>query len=79
MNPGQETSPGPAAGAANKASRLAKKLPGGGRLRGRVPSALILAGCGSLVVVSIWAPVARAQLILSAVAIIAIWLRPADK
>jgi hypothetical protein len=79
MNARNETSPGPAAGAANRTSRLAKKLPGGGQPRGRVPPALILACCGALVVVSIWAPVARAQLILSAVAIIAIWLRPADK
>jgi hypothetical protein len=79
VNSTKETSPGPAAGAASRASRLARKLPGGEQLRGRVPSALILACFGGLVVVSVWAPVARAQLILSAVAIIAIWLRPADK
>jgi len=71
--------PAPAARAANRAGRPAKKLPGGGQLRGRVTSALVVACCGGLVVVTIWAPVARAQLILSAVAIIAIWLRPQDK
>jgi hypothetical protein len=79
VNSKQDASPAPAAGAANRASRLTKKLLGGEQLRGKVPSALILACCGGLVVVTIWAPVARAQLILSAVAIIAIWLRPADK
>jgi hypothetical protein len=71
--------PAPAARAANRAGSPAKKLPGGGQLRGRVTSALVVACCGGLVVVTIWAPVARAQLILSAVAIIAIWLRPQDK
>jgi hypothetical protein len=71
--------PAPAARAANRAGSPAKKLPGGGQLRGGVTSALVVACCGGLVVVTIWAPVARAQLILSAVAIIAIWLRPQDK
>lgn len=79
MNSSKDVTRASAAGAANRAGRPAKKLPGGGQLRGRVSSALALACCGGLVIVSIWAPVARAQLILSAVAIIAIWLRPADK
>jgi hypothetical protein len=56
-----------------------KKLSGGGQLRGLVTSALPLACCVGLVVVAIWAPVARAQLILSAVAVVAIRLRPQDK
>ena len=79
MNSRKETIPGQAAGAAGVAGKPPKKLTGGEQLRGKVPSALVLACCGGLVVVTIWAPVARAQLILSAVAIIAIWLRPADK
>jgi hypothetical protein len=79
VNSSKDVTRVPAARAANRAARLAKKLPGGGQLRGRVTAALILACCGGLVVVSIWAPVARAQLILSAVAIVAIWLRPQDK
>jgi hypothetical protein len=79
VNSRKETIPGQAAGAAGGAGKLPKNLTGRDQLRGRVPSALILACCVGLVVVTIWAPVARAQLILSAVAIIAIWLRPADK
>ena len=79
MNSSKDVTRAPAVRAANRAGRLTKKLPGGGQPRGRVPAALMLACCGGLVVVSVWAPVARAQLILSAVAIIAIWLRPADK
>jgi hypothetical protein len=75
----KDASLAPAAGAANRAGRLAKRLPGGGQLRGRVTSALVLACCAGLVVVAIWAPVARAQLVLSAVAVVAIWLRPQNK
>jgi hypothetical protein len=71
--------PAPAARAANRAGSPAKKLPGGGQLRGRVTSALVLACCAGQVVVAIWAPVARAQLVLSAVAVVAIWLRPQNK
>jgi hypothetical protein len=58
---------------------MAKKLSGGMWRHGRVPSVLIVAGCCGLVVVAAWAPVARAQLVLSAVAIIAVWCRPPDK
>lgn len=79
MNSSKDVTRAPAVRAADRAGRLTKKLPDGGQPRGRVPSVLILACCGGLVVVSIWAPVPRAQLILSAVAIIAIWVRPADK
>jgi hypothetical protein len=56
-----------------------EKLSGGKRRPGRVPSVLILAGCCGLVVVATWVPVARAQLVLSAVAIIAVWFRPPGK
>jgi hypothetical protein len=40
---------------------------------------MIVAGCCGLVVVALLAPVARAQLILSAVAIIAVMFRPPDR
>lgn len=54
-----------------------EELSGGKRRPGRVPWVLIVAGCCGLVVVATWAPVARAQLVLSAVAIIvAVWFRP---
>jgi hypothetical protein len=58
---------------------MTKRLSGGKRRYGRLPSVLIVAGCCGLVVVAAWAPVARAQLVLSAVAIIAVWFRPPDK
>jgi hypothetical protein len=58
---------------------MTKKLRGGKRRHSRVPSILILAGCCGMVVVAFWAPVARAQLILSAGAIIAVWFRPPDR
>lgn len=78
MNSRKDPSPAPPAGASNSAGKLTKRLRDGGRLRGRGPSALTLACCAGVVVVSVWAPVNRAQLILSAVAVIAIWLRPQD-
>jgi hypothetical protein len=56
-----------------------EKLAGGKRRHGRVASVLIVAGCCGLVVVAAWAPVTRAQLVLSAVAIIVVWFRPPDK
>jgi hypothetical protein len=58
---------------------MARELPGGKRRHGGVPSVMIVAGCCGLVVVAVLAPVARAQLILSAVAIIAVMFRPPDK
>jgi hypothetical protein len=45
----------------------------------RTDTILILAGCCGMVVVTIWAPVARAQLILSAAAIVAVLFRRPDK
>lgn len=65
--------------ATNKAKRVTKKPARVDRGGGRGPSLLILACCGGIVVVAMWAPVTRAQLILSAVAVIAIWLRPVEK
>jgi len=58
---------------------MAKELPAGKRRHGGVPSVMIVAGCCGLVVVAVLAPAARAQLILSAVAIIAVVVRPPDK
>lgn len=57
-----------------------KKRPRSGRLRHGTTSSLpLLAGCCGMVVAAIWAPVARARLLLSAAAIIAVWFRPPDK
>jgi hypothetical protein len=58
---------------------MTKDLPRGKRGHGRVPSVLIVAGGCGLVVVALSAPVARAQLILSAIAVIAVWFSPPDK
>lgn len=58
---------------------MTKNLPRGKRRHGRVASVLIVAGGCGLVVVALSAPVARAQLILSAVAVIAVWFSPPDK
>jgi hypothetical protein len=58
---------------------MSKELAGGKRRLGGVSSVMIVAGCCGLVVVAVLAPVARAQLILSAVAIIAVMFRPPDK
>jgi hypothetical protein len=79
VNSTRLTSPGPTAGAKSRAGRMANELPGGKRRHGGVPSVLVVAGCCALVVVAVLAPVARAQLILSAVAIIAVMFRPPDK
>jgi Flp pilus assembly protein TadB len=68
-----------AANRANRARRTTKKLRGGKQPRERIPPVLILAGCCGMVVVAVWAPVARAQLILSAVALIAVCVRTPDK
>jgi len=54
---------------------MTTKLPDDNRRPGGVPPALIVAGWLGLGVIAVWAPVARAQLIFSAVAIIAVWIR----
>jgi hypothetical protein len=79
VNSTRLTSPGPTGGVKDTAGRIAKALRRGERPHGRVPPVLIVAGCCGLVVVALLAPVARAQLILSAVAIIAVMFRPPDK
>jgi hypothetical protein len=56
---------------------MMKKLPGGNRCPGGVSAALIAAGC-CVGVIAVWAPVARAQLIFSAVAILAVWFKRPD-
>ena len=43
---------------------------------GSVSSALFAAGCCGISVIAVWAPATRAQLILSAVAILAVWFKP---
>jgi hypothetical protein len=54
---------------------MTKKLLDDDRRPGGVPPALIVAGWCGLGVIAVWAPVARAQLIFSAVAIIAVWIK----
>lgn len=54
---------------------MTKKLLDDNRRPGGVPLALIVAGWCALGVIAVWAPVARAQLIFSAVAIIAVWIK----
>jgi hypothetical protein len=51
VNSTRLTSPGPTAGAKNRAGRMAKELAGGKRRHGGVPSVMIVAGCCGLVVV----------------------------
>ena len=79
VNSTRLTKPDPTVGAKSRARMRPEKLPGAKRHHGTVPSVLIVAACCGLVVVAALAPVARAQLILSAVAIIAVWFRPSDK
>jgi hypothetical protein len=59
---------------------MAENPLGGDRPPGLLTSALIVAACCALVWVAIWAPIARAQLILSTLpgmaAIAAIWMSP---
>jgi hypothetical protein len=57
---------------------MAKKLFGGNRCPDSVSAELIVAVC-CVGVIAMWAPVARAQLILSAVAVLAVWFKPPDK
>jgi hypothetical protein len=54
---------------------MTNKLPDGNRGPGSVPPALIVAGWCAMGVIAVWAPVARAQLIFSAVAILAVWIK----
>lgn len=58
---------------------MTQEPPGGKRRHGRVSSLLIAAGCSGMIVLAAWAPVARAQLILSAIAIAAVWFKPPEK
>jgi drug/metabolite transporter (DMT)-like permease len=59
---------------------MAKKRTVGEQRPGPLAPALIAAGCFTVIAIALWAPVARAQLILSTlpalIAIAATWFRP---
>jgi hypothetical protein len=57
---------------------MMKKLLGGNRCPSSDSAAVFVAGC-CVGVIAVWAPVARAQLILSAIAILAVWFKQQDR
>jgi hypothetical protein len=74
----KDKNPDPAEAATRKARKMTDKRPEGTTLHSRI-SVVIVACCCGILVIAAWAPVARAQLILSALAVIAVWFRPPDK